>query len=159
MSANIRQLVDFANALVGVTVKALTKMGLSIPLIWNEMADSITEDGVIGFLKDAGLTIEGTDVKSITEDFAKKIKEVGYCQRANIVEVSDDKVVMDLGECILAPATKSIRGTDVNFITPCPMMAILYGVIEAKTGKKGFIEKSEWKPEENTTIMTLKLEE
>jgi len=65
---------------------------------------------------------------------------------------------MDLGECIFASATKVFRGDDLNFIPPCPMMSILYGAIEAKTGKKGFIESCLWKPDENTSIFTVKLE-
>ncbi|MFX1322771.1 MAG: hypothetical protein ACFFAQ_14130 [Promethearchaeota archaeon] len=156
--ANYKQLSDFLNAMTGVTVESLLNMGLNIPLIWNEFSNSFNKDGVKGFLKDCGLVIEGSDVKSITEDFAQKIKEVGFCQRANIIEANDNKVVIDLGECILAPVTKVIRGTDLNKIPPCPMMALLYGTIETKTGKKGSIEKAEWKPKENTTIFTLNLE-
>jgi hypothetical protein len=155
---NYKQLLDFANALTGVAVESFVDMGLTIPLMWNQMSTSFVKDGVKNLLKDSGVDIQGTDVKSITEDFAKKIKEAGFCQRANILEVNDEKVVIDLGECILAPITKVLRGADLNKIPPCPMMALLYGSIEQKTGKRGSIEKAQWKPEQNTTIFTLKLE-
>lgn len=156
--AEYRRLMDFSNALVGVTVDALMNMGLNIPLIQNEMANAFTKGKGRDFLRDSGLTIEGDNVETITNSFAEKIKEVGLCQRANVLEISDEKVVIDLGECILAPVTKKIRGDDVHKIPPCPMMAILYGEIEDKTGKRGKIEKALWKPEENTTIFTLNLE-
>ena len=155
---NYKQLLDFTNALTGVAVESLLNVGLNIPLVWNQMALSFANDGLSKMLADSGLTLEGNDVTTITNDFAKKIKEVGFCQRANILELSDEKIVIDLGECVLAPITKSIRGNDLNMIPPCPMLAILYGTIEKKTGKKGEIEKAEWKPQENTTIFTLKLE-
>ncbi|MEJ2277012.1 MAG: hypothetical protein P8Y70_04580 [Candidatus Lokiarchaeota archaeon] len=154
-----KELLDFTNALTGVTIESFVDMGLTVPLMWNQMANSFVKDRVQNLLKDSGLNIEGSDVKSITEDFAKKIKETGFCQRANVLEAEDSKVVIDLGECVLAPITKVIRGNDLNMIPPCPMMALLYGTIENKTGKRGSIEKAEWKPQENTTIFTLKLEE
>ncbi len=153
-----KQLLDFTNAITGVTVESLLDMGLTIPLMWNQMANSFVKDSVKNLLKDSGLEIGGSDVKSITENFASKIKESGFCQRVNVLEISDDKIVIDIGECVLAPITKVIRGNDLNKIPPCPMMALLYGEIENKTGKRGSIEKAEWKPEENTTIFTLQLE-
>ena len=155
---NFKQLVDFTNALTGVTVESLLDMGLTIPLMWNQMANSFVKDSVQKLLKDSGLVIEGSDIKSITNDFVKKIKETGFCQRANIVEINDNKIIIDLGECVLAPITKILRGNNLNMIPPCPMMALLYGTIETKTGKKGSIEKAEWKPNLNTTIFTLQLE-
>ena len=152
-----KQLLDISNATVVAMGTAMMNMGLNVPLVWNECAN-VFKSSAKGLLKDAGLEIEGSDVKSITEDFVKKVKETGYCQRANALEVSDEKIVMDLGECIFASATKVFRGTDLNFIPPCPMMSILYGAIEEKTGKKGFIESCLWKVEENTSIFTVKLE-
>ncbi len=157
--AEYKQLLDFLNVSFGVAIDSFMRMGLNIPLIQNSMAESFYGDGVAGLMKDVGLVIEGSDVKSITESFAKKIKEVGLCQRANILEVNDSKIVLDLGECVLGPITKVLRGTDKNMIPPCPMFAILYGAIMKKTGKTGFMEKCQWLPEENTSIFTFILEE
>lgn len=153
-----KQMLDLANALTGITVDSLMNMGLNIPLIWNEFAHSFGQDGVNGLLESSGIKIEGNDVKSITESFVKNVKEVGFCQRANIVEMEDDKVVIDLGECVLAPITKVLRGTDLNKIPPCPFMALLYGTIEKRTGKTGSLEAAKWIPDKNTTIFTLALE-
>ena len=153
-----KQLLDLTNAMTGITVDSLMNMGLNVPLIWNEFAHSFGKDNVKGLIESSGIKLEGNDVKSITESFVKNIKEVGYCQRANIIEIADNKVVIDLGECVLAPITKAIRGTDLDKIPPCPFMALLYGTIERKTGKTGSIEAAKWKPEENTTIFTLTLE-
>ena len=154
---NYKQLLDLSNATIVAMGKAMTNMGLSIPLVWNELANSFGNSAK-GMLKDAGLEIEGSDVKSIAEDFAKKMKEVGFCQRVNILEATDNKLKVDIGECIFASATKVFRGTDLNFIPPCPMMAILYGAIEEKAGKTGHVESCEWLPEENTSIFTVNLE-
>ncbi|MFX1444004.1 MAG: hypothetical protein ACFFHV_11360 [Promethearchaeota archaeon] len=154
---NYKQLLDISNATLVAMGKAMMNMGLNIPLVWNECANSF-RNSAKSLIKDAGIELNGSDVKSITEDFTKKIKEAGYCQRANALEISDDKIVMDLGECIFASATKVFRGNDLNFIPPCPMMSILYSAIEEKTGKKGYIESCQWKPEENTSIFTVKLE-
>lgn len=156
--AEYKELMDFSNALVGVTVDALMNMGLNIPLIQNEMANAFTNGKGKDFLKDSGMVLEGDDVKSIANSFTEKIKEVGLCQRAKILDISDDELKIDLGECVLAPVTKKIRGDDIHKIPPCPMMAILYGEIENKTEKRGKIEKALWKPEQNTTIFTLSLE-
>jgi len=153
---NYKQLLDMSNATLVAMGKAMTNMGLSIPLVWNELARTF-ENSAKGMLKDAGLEIEGSDVKTIAEDFAKKMKEVGFCQRVNILEATDTKLKVDIGECIFASATKVFRGTDLNFIPPCPMMAILYGTIEEKTGKVGQVESCEWLPEENTSIFTVSL--
>lgn len=154
---NYKQLLDMSNATLVAMGTAMMNMGLNIPLVWNEIA-SVFGDGAAHMIKDLGLKPEGSDVKSITEDFATKIKKLGFCQRAIIIEATDDKIVIDLGECIFGSATKVFRGTDLNFIPPCPMMSILYSAIEAQTGKKGFIESCLWKPELNTSIFTVNLE-
>jgi len=154
---NYKQLLDISNATLVAMGTAMMNMGLNIPLVWNEIAN-VYGNSAKGMLNDLGLKIEGSDVKSITEDFANKIKETGFCQRANIIEATDNKVVIDLGECIFGPATTIFRGNDENFIPPCPMMSILYSAIETQTGKRGFIESCQWKPEENTSIFTVKLE-
>ncbi|MFX1280726.1 MAG: hypothetical protein ACFFA3_15225 [Promethearchaeota archaeon] len=154
---NYKQLLDMSNATLVAMGEAMINMGLNIPLVWNEIANAYGNSAK-SMLNDLGLNIEGSDVKSITEDFTKKIKETGFCQRAIIIEATDDKVVIDLGECIFGSATKKFRGTDLNFIPPCPMMGVLYSAIEKHTGKKGFIESCLWKPEENTSVFTVSLE-
>ncbi len=154
---NYKQLLDMSNATLVAMGSAMMNMGLNIPLVWNEIAN-VFGDGAKHMLSDLGLKPEGSDVKSITEDFANKIKEIGFCQRANVIEATDNKVIIDLGECVFGSATKVFRGTDLNFIPPCPFMSILYSAIEKQTGKKGFIESCLWKPEENTSIFTVTLD-
>ena len=154
---NYKQLLDMSNTTLVAMGKTMINMGLNIPLVWNELANVFGKEAK-AMLKDTGMEIVGSDVKSITEDFAKKIKEIGFCQTADIIEASDDQIVIDLGECIYAPATTLFRGGDMSFIPPCPMMGILYSAIESQTGKKGYIEKCEFKPDKNTSIFTVKLE-
>jgi len=154
---NYKQLLDMSNATLVAMGTAMVNMGLNIPLVWNEIAN-VYGTSAKSMLNDLGLKIEGSDVKSITEDFANKIKEIGFCQRAIIIEANDNKVVIDLGECIFGSATKKFRGNDLNYIPPCPMMGILYSAIEEQTGKKGFIESCLWVPEKNTSVFTVSLE-
>ncbi len=154
---NYKQLLDMSNATLVAMGTAMLNMGLNIPLVWNEIAN-VYGNSAKSMINDLGLKIEGSDVKSITEDFAKKIKEIGFCQRAIIMEATDNKIVIDLGECIFGSATKKFRGNDLNFIPPCPMMGILYSAIEEQTGKKGFIESCLWVPEKNTSIFTVSLD-
>ena len=154
---NYKQLLDMSNATLVAMGTAMVNMGLNIPLVWNEIAN-VYGTSAKSMLNDLGLKIEGSDVKSITEDFANKIKEIGFCQRAIIIEANDNKVVIDLGECIFGSATKKFRGNDLNYIPPCPMMGILYSAIEEQTGKKGFIESCLWVPENNTSVFTVSLE-
>lgn len=154
---NYKQLLDMSNATLVAMGTAMMNMGLNVPLVWNELAN-VFGDGAKTMLSDLGLKIEGSDVKSITDDFANKIKEIGFCQRAIVIEATEEKIVIDLGECIFGSATKKFRGTDLNFIPPCPMMGILYSAIEEHTGKKGFIESCLWKPEENTSVFTVSLD-
>lgn len=155
--ANYKQLLDISNATLVAMGKAMINMGLNIPLVWNECAN-VFENSAKNLLKDAGMVIEGDNVQSITEDFTKKVKELGFCQRANILELKDDKLVIDLGECVFASATKVFRGNDRDFIPPCPFMSMLYSTIAEKTGKIGYIESCQWKPEQNTSIFTVRLE-
>ncbi|MFW9828229.1 MAG: hypothetical protein ACFFEY_11580 [Candidatus Thorarchaeota archaeon] len=154
---NYKQLLDISNATLVAMGKAMINMGLNIPLVWNECAN-VFENSAKNLLKDSGLVIEGDDVQSITENFTKKVKELGFCQRADVLELSDEKLVIDLGECIFASATKVFRGNDRDFIPPCPFMSMLYSTISEKTGKIGYIEKCQWKPEQNTSVFTVRLE-
>jgi len=146
-----------SNATLVAMGSAMVNMGLNVPLVWNEIAN-VFGNGAKHMLADLGLKPEGSDVKSIAEDFAVKIKKLGFCQRAIVMEATDSKLVIDLGECIFGSATKVFRGDDLNYIPPCPMMSILYSAIETETGKKGFIESCLWVPEKNTSIFTVSLE-
>ena len=67
-----KQLLDISNATVVAMGKSMLNMGLNIPLVWNECAHAF-ENSAKNLLKDAGLEIEGSDVKSVAEDFTKKI--------------------------------------------------------------------------------------
>ncbi|MFX1520345.1 MAG: hypothetical protein ACFFCD_10540, partial [Promethearchaeota archaeon] len=77
------------------------------------------------------------------------------CQRVNILEATDEKLVVDIGECIFATATHILRKGDPNFIPPCPMLAILQSAIGGTLNKKFRLTACEYKPDENTSIFTL----
>ena len=150
-------LLDASNAVMVAVAQAMTNMGLDIPLVWTQMANAFQGDAK-GLLSQVGLNIDGGDVKSIAESFAAEIKKTGAVQRANVLNVSDEEVVIDIGECIFAPATSVIRGGDPNMIPPCPMMAIFYAAVNEHTGKHCTVTKCEYKPELNASTFTVSLE-
>ncbi len=155
--AEYKQLLDFSNAFMVAITEAMADLALGVPLIWNQMSKAF-EKSAKDLLKDAGVTISGKDVPSISKSFASAMKSVGLCQRVNVLEASDSKVVVDIGECVLGSATQKLSARYTNLIPPCPMLAILAGAIESGTGKKSRIEGCVYKPEENTRIFTLKLD-
>lgn len=155
--AEYRQLLDFSNAFMVAIVQSMADLALGVPLIWTQMSKAF-EKSAKGLLKDAGVTISGSDVPSIAKSFASAMKSVGLCQRLNMLEVSDSKLVIDIGECILAPATKVLAAKYPNLTPPCPMLAILAGALESATGKKSRLDGCVFKPEENTRIFTVRLD-
>ncbi|MFX1520416.1 MAG: hypothetical protein ACFFCD_10900, partial [Promethearchaeota archaeon] len=78
------------------------------------------------------------------------------CQRVNILEATDEKLVVDIGECIFAPATKKLR--EKEEIPPCPMIGILQGTIQSALNKKLRIANYEYKPELNSSVFTMNVE-
>ena len=155
---NYKALLDFTNAMTVATNEAWELMGLESDLIRNQLAAAF--DGAAKtLLADVGLDINGNDVKTITDSFAKEIQKVGLCQRVKVLETSDSKIVIDIGECILAPATHVLaKNGNADFIPACPMMEILYAKIKDGTGKFCSTEKCERKVAENTSIFTVKVE-
>ncbi|MFW9807150.1 MAG: hypothetical protein ACFFFK_10520 [Candidatus Thorarchaeota archaeon] len=150
-------LLDTSNAVVVAVAEAMVNMGLDIPLIWTQMANAF-QGNAKPMLSQLGLNIEGNDVKSVVESYVTEIKKTGAVQRCNIVSLSDTELVMDIGECIFAPATTVIRGGDSNMIPPCPMMAILYAALNEKTGKNCTVTKCQYFPELNASHFTVALE-
>lgn len=155
--AEYRQLVDFSNAFTVAIVQSMAELSLGVPLIWSQMSKAF-EKSAKGLLKDAGVTITGRDIPSIANSFANAIKSVGLCQRVNLLEVSDSKLVIDIGECVLSPATKILAAKYPTLTPPCPMLAILAGAIQSATGKTSRIDGCVLKLEENTRIFTIKLD-
>lgn len=152
-----KQLLDTSNVVVAAMAKALENMGLSSPLIISQVA-TILNGEVKDLAASTGLNVNGSDVKSVTESFVAEMKKLGAAQRVELVSAGDSEVVMDLGECVFAPATKAIRGNDLTMIPPCPFMAVLTAALKAGTGKDFGVTTCEWKPELNTSIFTLSSE-
>lgn len=151
---DFKQLLDISNATVVGMVESMRAMGLDIGLIWSRMAKSF-ENEAKGMLEHAGVKISGSDVPSIVNNFAEGVKSIGVCQRANVLEATDDKIVIDLGECAFAPATHVLRAGDPKFIPPCPMLAILQSAIGSALKKNFRITQCDYKPDENTSIFTM----
>ena len=146
-----------SNTVMVVMAEAMVNMGLDIDLIWTQMANAYQGDAK-EMLSHMGVNIEGKDVQSVTESFAEQIKATGAVQRCNVVSASDDEVVVDIGECIYAPATAKLREHHPDDIPPCPFMAILYAGINEHTGKHCHITDVKHTPEHNSNIFTLEVE-
>ncbi|MFW9808385.1 MAG: hypothetical protein ACFFE6_03300 [Candidatus Thorarchaeota archaeon] len=149
-------LLDTSNAVVVAVAEAMVNMGLDIPLIWTQMANAF-QGNAKPMLSQLGLNIDGNDVKSVVESFVTEIKKSGAVQRCNVVSLTDSELVMDIGECIFAPATAIIRGGDMNMIPPCPMMAILYAALNEKTGTHCTVTKCQFRPDLNASDFTVEL--
>lgn len=152
-----KQLLDTSNVVVAGLVKSVLDMGISVPLLHSQMANTLNTDAK-DLVAQTGVSIEGTDIKSISESFVSEMLKLGATQRAELVSSSDSEVIMDLGECIFAPATIAIRGGlggDPTIIPPCPFIGMLIAALNLKTDMNFSITKCEWKPELNTSIFTI----
>lgn len=154
-----RQLVDVSNAAMVSLIESMFNMGLDVSLIWTQMAQALKEDG-LDMLEQAGVKITGNDVQSVTNSFAEEFKKVGIVHIANVEEVTEDRVVIELGECVFMPATAKVREklNDVNALVPCPVLAALAGQIEQITGKHAYQEAATYLPERSSTRFVMILE-
>ncbi len=153
-----KDLLDLSNLVVSVMQGAMGRMGLSPELILAQIKDHMTSKEIQDVFKSYGLKIEGSDVKSITDSFVDVMKKIGAAQRVIIEKVDESQVVIDMGECAFAPATKIIRGDNKEAIPPCPFISMLTAAIEVNTGKTTNVERCQWKPELNTSVFTIGLE-
>ncbi|MHA1232841.1 MAG: hypothetical protein ACTSRP_11605 [Candidatus Helarchaeota archaeon] len=155
-----RKLIDFANYMMVAYNEAMENMGLNRDLVLIQMASAFQEKAKHIVEKDFQLDIEGNDIKSVLESFINKIKETGICQRSEIVEFNDGNAVIKFGDCILNQATKILmKGRPDGYIPACPIISMLHGYIESITKKRFMIEKFEFIPNENTDMITIKMED
>lgn len=147
-----KQLIDISNATILSLFKAMKNLGINFDLVWNEMAFTFRD-----LLKDTDLLFEGSNVNEIANSFAAKMKEIGLCQRVELEEASDDKIVIDIGDCVFATACRSLRGEKFTSQPPCPMIAILYSNINENLGKEGSVTDFKTVPENNTDVFTISL--
>jgi len=148
-----KQLLDFSNATLVAIVQAIRNLGLDIPFGMTAMVGKVFASDAKELLNHAGVSVDGNDAPSIANNFAESIKSVGLCQRVNVLEATDEKLVIDIGECVFAPATKVLRKKEE--IPPCPMMAILQGTLDSTLKKKFRITGYEYHPELNASTFTL----
>jgi len=136
--------------------EAIANMGLETHLLFSQMAKAYKGKAKSLLAKDLGIDITGSDVKSVAESFSEQIKKLGVCQRVNIVESTDEKLVVDIGECVFSQASNILakeEGTD--YIPVCPMIAMLEAEIEEVTGKTLEIEKRDFDLGHNSCIFSI----
>lgn len=152
-----KQLLGLSNCAVYAILKAGKNFGLNPDLILNEMADIVANEADTLFSY-TDLNIEGSDVKAVTESFKTSVLEIGFCQKINIQEAGDGKVVIDIGDSVFAPAIRHLRGKDLQSLVPDPAIAVLYAAINLFAKKTGHISDVKYIPEENIDRYTITLE-
>ncbi|MFW9843712.1 MAG: hypothetical protein ACFFEV_03985 [Candidatus Thorarchaeota archaeon] len=153
-----KELLDLSNLVISVMQGAMGRMGLSPDLILAQVKDHMTSTEMQDVFSNYGLKISGSDVKSISDSFVSTMNELGAAQRCIVEKADDSELVIDIGECAFAPATKIIRGDDREAIPPCPFISMLSAAIEVNLGKSASVERCQWKPELNTSVFTISLE-
>jgi hypothetical protein len=99
---------------------------------------------------------KGKDVKSIVDGYAEQFKKVGITNVFEVVEASDEKLVMDIGMCVFASATAAFRAEGVE-LPPCPIVGIICAGLNKKLGVNGRIVAAEYNADANSTLFTVDL--
>jgi hypothetical protein len=153
-----KNLLDLSNLVISILQGSMGRMGLSSELILAQVKDHMATPEIQNTFDGYKMKITGADVQSVVKSWEDVTKEIGATQRVIIEDLSDTQVVVDIGECAFATATKIIRGDDKDAIPPCPFIAMLTAAIEVNTGKNTVVESCKWKPELNTSVFTISME-
>lgn len=114
----------------------------------------LTDKGKL-FMKDIGIpVIEDTDVNSITEQYRDALKNKGITQYFEILKVDKEHATLNIGQCVFAPATKMFRDSGMK-IVPCPIVALLLGIIRKNTHLHGTVQDMVYHPETNSTVFCI----
>ncbi len=143
------------NGIFIILNEAVANMGIETHLLFSQMAKAYKGKAKNLLAKDLEINITGSDVKSVAESFSEQIKKLGVCQRLNIVEATDEKLVVDIGECVFSQAGLILAKEEgKDYIPVCPMIAMLEAEIEEVTGKTLQIEKREFDLGHNSCIFS-----
>ncbi|MHA1907281.1 MAG: hypothetical protein ACW98Y_08300 [Candidatus Thorarchaeota archaeon] len=152
---DFKGMVDVSNLIVATMQEAMNNMGLNGDLILAQVKNAIGAESIQNLMVSSGIKIEGTDVTSVLQSWKAAMNELGAAQRCEIVSNGSSEIVVDLGECVFAPATAIIRGDDKEAIPPCPFIGMLSASLTKATGKVFDLTRCQFKPEMNTSIFTL----
>ncbi len=132
---------------------------IDMKVIYRQLGDTLlnSETGQ-GFLNTMGFVRPTGDLKTIVDGYAKQFKEMGVTQTFDVVEVSDDKIVLDVGMCVFSSATAAFRQQGVK-IPPCPIVALLVTLIYDELKMRGVVTDSLYQPEKNSSVFTIQLEQ
>ncbi len=138
---------------------ALSRL-IDMNLINRQVGEALlkTKEGQ-GFLSVLGFTPPtDTGVRPIAENYAGQFKKLDITQRFNILEATDDKLVLDIGMCVFASATAAFRAKGVE-IPPCPVVGLLLSVIDKNIMKHGIVRSCVYYPEHNASTFTIDLKD
>lgn len=154
-----RQLSALTNAYIVGLGNAMVKMGVNIHLIWSGLIQGLTGESKL-LIKELGFNIEGNDIKSIVESFAENVTKIGIAQVYNVVETSDDRIVVEVAYCSFMPATQIFAESykdDAKFVPPCAINALLGAVLLERLNKTIFLNKWEYKTDQNACHITMEV--
>ncbi|MGQ4876355.1 MAG: hypothetical protein ACP6IY_20015 [Promethearchaeia archaeon] len=154
------ELLGVSNALFYILYKTGEHFGLNADLIFNVMAIIIKDDPKL--LKAfSDIDINGTDLKTIADNFATKMMNMGYCENVAINEASDNQVIVEISDSIFLRSVKHFVGNNGggDTLIPDPLIIILYAIINMNTGRVGNITGSKYFPDKNMISYTVTLEE
>jgi hypothetical protein len=96
------------------------------------------------------------DVPSLVQAYAEEFKKSGITQVFEVIEATDEKLVLDIGMCVFASATAAFRAEGVE-IPPCPIVGIVLAALNKQLRVNGKIVDAVYKPEANSTVFTIDL--
>lgn len=157
-----KHLLDTTNFLFASIVDAAEDMGLSVDLIIAQVANGFEHD-VRQLLLETDIDLEkiedSKDIPDEIQHWADAIKSIELVHRCNIVEASDSKAIIDIGDCILNPACNIVEKHSEKGIPPCPWIAILYAGVEEKYGKQIHLESCKHETDSNSRVFELEFTE
>jgi hypothetical protein len=129
-----------------------------VRLVIRQFGDALV-DSEFGpkFLKGIGFEEpKGDDVPSLSKAYAEEMKKSGITQVFDVVEATDEKLVLDIGMCVFASATAAFRAEGIE-IPPCPIVGIVLAGLNKRLKVNGKVVSAEYKSEANTTLFHIDL--
>ncbi|MHA1637633.1 MAG: hypothetical protein ACTSUB_06410 [Candidatus Thorarchaeota archaeon] len=155
---DFEHLKDTANFMFASMMDAMVDLGISTDLVFTMIAKSF-EGECRELLAHDGLDLDkienATDMKDMVGHWRDAILGLGGAKICNIIEVRDDEIDVELGDCIFTEACEINKQHHAGDIPLCPWVAILYAVIEEKFNKHLHINESDYHVEKDHHFFNL----
>lgn len=166
-----KDMVAFSNAVVCSIAESVYKMGINMHLLFQGVAAGFQKDAVklLNDIKFEGQGIEealeGKDLKEAIELYVQRIVDLGLVNSSELIELTEDKMIVKNSYCLLQPATLLIRkaaeedGIDpVTNPPPCVLMAIFAAFLSKNLGKTLSIDSLKRIDSENACLLEMSID-